>query len=95
MTAPGWLVILGLERQLVDLRRDVIAESAMTDQLAEDLELQVVAIEEVIAARWPRRILVRWRLARDLRASVRHVQGRTWTDRRINALSTGWMERRP
>ena len=76
-------------------RRDVYQESAMTDELAEELLIQVVMIEEVIAARWPRRIVVRARLRRDLRASVRHVEGRSFADRRINALGTGWLERRP
>ena len=76
-------------------RRDVYQESAMTDALAEELLIQIVMIEEVLAARWPRRILVRARLRRDLRASVRHVDGGTWTDRRIETLGTGWLERRP
>ena len=76
-------------------RRDVYQESAMTDQLAEELLLQIVMLEEILAARWPRRILVRARLRRDLRASVRHVEGSTFADRRINALGTGWLERRP
>ena len=76
-------------------RRDVYQESAMTDELAEELLIQIVMIEEVVAARWPRRILVRARLRRDLRASVRHVEGRSFTDRRINTLGTGWLERRP
>jgi hypothetical protein len=76
-------------------RRDMSRDSAMTDQLAEELLLQIVALEEIVAARWPWRIIVRARLRRDLRASVRHVDGRTFTDRRINALGTGWIERRP
>lgn len=95
MTAPGCRALLVLEQSLVDLRRDVRRDSAMTDQLAEVLELQVVALEEIVAARWPRSMVLRARLRRDLRASVAHAQGRTWTDRRINALSTGWLERRP
>jgi hypothetical protein len=78
-----------------DLRRDVGRDSSMTDQLAEELLLQIVALEEIVAASWPRSILVRARLRRDLRRSVAHVQGRTFTDRRINTLGTGWLERRP
>ena len=33
-----------------------------------DLEDRVTAIEELLAARWPRRLLLRRRLARELRA---------------------------
>ncbi len=82
-----------LRRDVDQLRRDVIAESLMNDQLAEEMLLQIIAIEEVIAARWPRSIGVRRRLARDLRASVAHVQGATFTERRIETLGSGWMER--
>ena len=39
--------------------------------------------------------VIRRRLARDLRASVRHVDGGTWADRRVNALGTGWLGVRP
>lgn len=95
MTQPGWRALLTLEAALVELRRDVAAESAMTDYLAADLELRVAQLEEVLYARWPRRILVRRRLRRDLRQSVAHVQGRTWTDRRAETIGTGWTERRP
>lgn len=76
-------------------RGDVIRDSLMTDQLAEELLLQIVALEEIVAAAWPRRILVRARLRRDLRRSVAHIEGRTFTGRRIDALGTGWIERRP
>jgi hypothetical protein len=34
------------------------------------IEDRVIRIEEVIAARWPRRWILRWRLAREIRASV-------------------------
>jgi hypothetical protein len=94
MTQPGWLVILQLERQLVELQRDAHRDSAETDRLAEDLELRVAAIEEVIAAPWPRRILVRRRLRRDLRRSVAHVQGAGFAEKRFETAA-GWIERRP
>ena len=80
--------------ELENFKRTVSWSITQTDAFASELLLQVVVLEEVIAARWPRRILVRRRLRRDLRASVAHVQGASWTDRRINSLSTGWMERR-
>ena len=77
-------------------RRDVIRESTMTDELAEELLLQIVALEEIVAARWPRSMILPGPgCGRILRASIRHVDGRTFADRRINALGTGWLERRP
>ena len=76
-------------------RQDMYRDSAMTDELASELLIQVVMLEEIIAARWPWRILVRARLRRDLRRSVEHVEGRTFTDRRIAALGSGWLGRRP
>ena len=75
-------------------RRDVFTESAMKDELAEELLLQIIDLEEVIAARWPRSDPP-GTLAKDLRASVPHVQGPTFTDRRIETLGTGWLGRRP
>lgn len=54
---------------------------------------QVVALEELAAARWPRRIIARRRLRADLRASIRHAEGDTFEDRRISALDGGWLER--
>jgi hypothetical protein len=56
----------------------------------DDLQRQVLALEEVVAARWPRSILVRARLRRDLRASVKHSEGSGFAVRRFNAIGTGW-----
>ena len=55
---------------LVAIWRAMDRESTTTDQLVAHLETRVVAMEEVMAARWPRRLLLRSRLARELRASV-------------------------
>ena len=79
-----------LRNDLGQLRREVIQDSTTTEQLAETAELRITALEEVLAVRWPARILARWRLARDLRASVAHVQGGTFGERRIEAIGTGW-----
>lgn len=83
--------------ELGQLRRDVIADSLMTDQLADQLERRVIALEEITAARWPRRIVVRWRLARDLRASVAGYGwvGGDFASRRIQAVSDGWIQPPP
>jgi hypothetical protein len=77
------------------LRRELIHTIVLTDDYADELLRQVVAIEAVIAARWPRSVVVRWRLARELRRSVRHIDGDDFTSRRLNTIATGWMERRP
>ncbi len=76
------------------LRREVITDSRMTDQLAEQLERRVAALEEIVAARWSRSIAVRWRLARDLRASVAGYRevGPDFESRRIQAIGDGWIE---
>ena len=82
-----------MNQNLEQLRREVITDSLLTDQFAEGLERRLAALEEITAARWPRRILVRRRLARDLRASVagyREIDD--FGSRRIQAISDGWIE---
>jgi hypothetical protein len=41
-------------------------------------QLRLIRLEEIVAARWPRSLFLRWRLAREIRASVA-----TWDDRYI------------
>ena len=80
--------------ELEELRRGIGADSRMTDALMEITELRVLAIEAVLAARWPRSVLLRWRLARDLRASVRGYGPDVGTDfatRRSQAVGDGWV----
>jgi hypothetical protein len=76
------------------LRHEVNDSITATDEFASELTRQVIALEELVAARWPRSVLVRARLRRDLRASVRHPDGSDFTERRINSLASGWMGRR-
>jgi hypothetical protein len=40
------------------------------DDIASMLERRVIRLEEIVAARWPRSMVLRWRLAREIRASV-------------------------
>jgi hypothetical protein len=69
--------------------RGALAESRMNDEIDEVLELRVAAIEEVLAARGPRRWLLAARLGRVLRASVRHLGwvGPSFAARRAEAAS--------
>jgi hypothetical protein len=96
MTGPAhhrhrkrWFRRLG--REVDQLRRDVIAADIVDEDFAEINELRITALEEILYARWPRSIAVRRRLRRDLRASVAHVQGIAFTDRRSETVSTGWV----
>ena len=73
--------------ELAQLREDMDEDMAWAMTHDEMLERRIAALEEIVAARWPRRILVRRRLARDLRASVRHYSwaGPEWFWRRAQA----------
>jgi hypothetical protein len=81
-----------LGREVDQLRRDVIIADIVDEDFAEINELRITALEEVLYTPWPQRILVRRRLRRDLRASVAHVQGVAFTDRRAETISTGWVK---
>jgi hypothetical protein len=62
------------------------------DSLSWLLECRVVALEEVAAARWPRRLLLAWRLGRQLRVSVapfRWEHGFLW--QRTEAVTNAWL----
>ena len=62
------------------------------DSLSWMLERRVAALEEVAAARWPRRWLLAWRLGKQLRDSVapfRWEHGFLW--QRTEAVTTDWL----
>lgn len=84
----------GTRREFRTFRRYALDESRMNDDADELLERRVTALEEVLAARWPARIAARRRLRRVLRVSVAHVQGQTFTDRRIEAAGIDFLLRR-
>jgi hypothetical protein len=52
-----------------------VIELLVTDELSELLEMRIAALEEVMAARWPRRLVLAGRLRRRLRASVAGYTG--------------------
>jgi len=50
--------------------RETIQSIEYGDAMSSVLEERVIRLEEIVAARWPRRRLLRRRLAREIRASV-------------------------
>lgn len=81
------------EPTLADLSREVWLSDEWFGRTIDELRVQVLALEEVLAARWPRSVLVQARLRRDLRASVRYSEGSTFAVRRLNSIGTGWIGR--
>jgi hypothetical protein len=77
--------------------RGAIGDSLLTDSLMAALELRIIALEEVAAARWPRRLLLAARLGRSLRRSVTGYRwaGPGFEGRRIEAAGDEWLESRP
>jgi hypothetical protein len=71
--------------------RATLEEARLNDEVMDALEARIVAIEQVVAARGIRRLLAVWRLGRALRASVRHIPGRSFTERRYEAAATEWV----
>ncbi|HEY1914237.1 MAG TPA: hypothetical protein VGH27_01565 [Streptosporangiaceae bacterium] len=68
--------------------RQMLELSSLNDKYEEMLAARVSAIEEVYAARWPRRWLLAARLRRALRASTRHLgYVGTFTQRRAETAS--------
>jgi hypothetical protein len=68
--------------------RQAHQESLMRDADDAVLEARVSAVEEVFAARWPRRWLLAARLRRKLRESVRHLgYAGTFAERRMEDAS--------
>lgn len=91
---PGGDPLAALQAELTETRRDLSRESKWGAEEDETLERRVAALEEVAAARWPARIWVRRRLARDLRASVAPYGwvGPEWFWRRAQAIGDGWLD---
>jgi hypothetical protein len=66
----------------------------MTDDLTTELLHMIVALEETVHARFPRSILVRARLRRELRASVAQIgEGGDFPARRTGTVASGWLMR--
>ncbi len=71
--------------------RAVLDDARYTDSLMDALEARLVALEEVAAGRGVRRLVLAWRLGRALRASIRPFAGRSFGERRCEAVTTEWL----
>jgi hypothetical protein len=71
-----------------------VHELLVTDQLDELQEVRIAAVEEVLAAPWPRRLVAARRLRRHLRASVAGYSG-SFFERRAEAVTSQWLAHRP
>lgn len=82
-----------------DLRRFIehtIEHANYGEDLHGQLEMRVMRLEEIAAARWPRSILVRWRLAREIRTTAaafpdEYIPRRDFIGRRLEAVSQAMM----
>lgn len=85
--------LTALRRDLDALDRRAGFELTSTDDITSELLLQVVMIEEALAAPWWRRraALRRWRA--DIAASIRDVGGQGFIQRRMETIGTGWLSR--
>lgn len=74
-----------------NFRRDVIWSIGQSDAYAGEMLHQIVALEAIVVARWPRSVLLRRQLRRELRRSVAHIEGRTFAEKRLETIGTGWL----
>jgi hypothetical protein len=66
-------------------------EQLDTDSLMAALEQRIVALEAIVAAPFPLRIVAAWRLGRSIRRSIAHYPGDTFAERRTEAVSNDWV----
>ncbi len=82
-----------LRAAIEELRIEVGHAELLADEFTTELLLLVVAVEELLYAPWWRRTAVRRRWRRDVRESIRHIQGVTFTDKRTHTIASGWVTR--
>ena len=78
--------------ELTAIRWQMREDDKFTSEMLDELTFRITALEEIVAARWPRSILARYRLAKAIRASVAEIDGSNFTWKRLNAIATGWRD---
>jgi len=78
--------------ELTAIRRELRDTDEATGIMLDDLMFRLIALEEIVAARWPRSVLVRRRLAKAIRASVAEIGGSDFTGKRLNSVGSGWRD---
>lgn len=82
----------GISPQIREWMINCVRAMEQGDSLDWMLERRVAAIEEVLAARWPRRLLLAGRLGRALRASIApYAEEGEFLRRRSQAVSVEWL----
>ena len=71
--------------------RATVQGDEMTGYQLEMLEDRIMALEEIVCARWPRRVFLARRLRRAIRASIKGWPGRNFADRRVSAVTSELM----
>lgn len=79
---------------LLLLRREARDSSEWHDQMTEMHSRRISALEEALSARWPRRLFLGFRLARDIRVSARQRAGMSWHQRREAYVFEEWLSAR-
>lgn len=71
--------------------REIARYVNTSDSIETHAELRLAALEEVLAARWPGRVLVRRRLARAIRRGNRNFPRETFALSRFEATMNDWL----
>jgi hypothetical protein len=79
---------------LLILRCEVRDNCDWADQMSALQSRRISALEEALSARWPRRQILRLRLASTIRKSARRRAGMSWHDRRAEYVFEEWLSTR-
>jgi uncharacterized membrane protein len=85
--------LAALRAGLDELQRETGWSITVTDEFTSELLTLVAALEEIMFATWPRSVLLRIRWRRDVRASIAHIDGEGFRERRGNTITSGWVTR--
>lgn len=77
---------------LAQMRRQMRADEEWAGLMLDELWFRITNLEAILAARWPRSMFVRRRLAKRIRASVAEIEGDGFAMKRLNTLGTDWRD---